>query len=165
MSEASGKKSNHLDPFTPAAVVTVPAAKALHQAISSINWADKQDQAKEYVQQCGKAAIEYAKEHPYQTAVIIGSGVIVVCPGLVTGPALQIIGLTSEGVRRASLASMIQSGIGNVPAGSLFAIGQSAAAGGAGVTYVNGLAQAATSLSSGSNVIKRCSKTEARAKL
>lgn len=41
-----------------------------------------------------------------------------------------------------SFAAIMQSTIGNVGAGSLFALGQSAGAGGAGLAVVNGVVQA-----------------------
>jgi hypothetical protein len=47
----------------------------------------------------------------------------------------------SDGQYTGTVASAIQSSIGNVAAGSLFATAQSAAAGGAGTMVLNGIVQ------------------------
>ncbi|ETR98859.1 hypothetical protein M419DRAFT_44019, partial [Trichoderma reesei RUT C-30] len=66
-------------------------------------------------------------------------------PGIITGPILgvaHLLGFTSSGVAAASIASGTQAGIGNVAAGSGFAVMQSAAAGGYGVGILTGIVQA-----------------------
>ncbi|OAR01202.1 hypothetical protein LLEC1_05681 [Akanthomyces lecanii] len=75
-------------------------------------------------------------------ALVAGVG-IVAAPALVTAPILAAVGFTPGGVLARSAAAAAQSGIGNVAAGSAFAVCQSAAAGGYGALVVNGAVQAA----------------------
>ncbi|WWC73178.1 uncharacterized protein I206_107144 [Kwoniella pini CBS 10737] len=126
---------------------TVLATQDLTNKVTSINWKETAHQAKGYIHQGGQAAMEYAKEHPYQTAGIVGTTVVVACPTLVVGPVLSAVGMTSNGVSAGSIAAGIQSTIGNVQTGSLYATLQSAAAGGGGLGIVNVMTQAGAAAS------------------
>lgn len=83
---------------------------------------------------------KWIQEHPGETAVIAGAGIILIFPGLVTTPTLWVLGFGSEGVGAGSAAALAHSYIGDVVAGSAFATLQSAGAGGYGVVVVNGIA-------------------------
>ncbi|CAG1972590.1 unnamed protein product [Fusarium graminearum] len=73
----------------------------------------------------------------------IATGVaIVAVPAIVAGPILGALGFGAAGVAAGSTAAGVQSGIGSVAAGSLFATLQSASAGGYGVAIVHGAVQA-----------------------
>ncbi|KAK4196604.1 hypothetical protein QBC40DRAFT_268366 [Triangularia verruculosa] len=85
----------------------------------------------------------WVAENPGKTAIIIGGIALVVAPGIVTSPVLRLIGFGERGVTAGSIAAFIHSCIGNVAAGSAFAIFQSAGAGGAGLAVVNGVVQGA----------------------
>ncbi|KAJ5524741.1 hypothetical protein N7494_011391 [Penicillium frequentans] len=65
---------------------------------------------------------------------------ILAAPGLVTAPALSIIGVLGN-IKAASVFAVARSSIGNIVAGSPMAIVQSAGAGGSGLAVVNGVAQ------------------------
>ncbi|KAF3484466.1 uncharacterized protein GIQ15_03790 [Arthroderma uncinatum] len=94
-------------------------------------------------------ATEWGIENPLlATAAVVGSaGVLVIAaPGIVTMPALAAMGFTSTGVQLGSAAAVVQGTIGNVAAGSLFAVAQSAGAGGAGLVAINGGVQAGGAL-------------------
>lgn len=67
---------------------------------------------------------------------------MVAAPGLVSAPLLGVAGFTPH-VGRDSLAAVVQSMIGNVAAGSAFALLQSAGAGGEGLAIVNAIVQGA----------------------
>jgi hypothetical protein len=88
-------------------------------------------------------AAQFASDHPWQTAAMVGGIAIVAAPGLVAAPALGAAGFTSNGVAAGSVAAAVQSSLGSVVAGSTFATLQSAAAGGYGVVIVNGVIQVA----------------------
>ncbi|ETI19288.1 hypothetical protein G647_09120 [Cladophialophora carrionii CBS 160.54] len=62
-------------------------------------------------------------------------------PALASVPILSAVGFAAGGVQAGTLAATIHGSIGNVVAGSGFAIAQSAGAGGAGLAVVNGAAQ------------------------
>ncbi|MCJ1387411.1 hypothetical protein MMC18_000254 [Xylographa bjoerkii] len=84
---------------------------------------------------------DWIQEHPYQTAFYVTNGIVLIAPGLVTTPILGLVGFGSLGSRAASIASAYQATLGNVPKGAIFALLQSAGAGGAGLGVVNGVAQ------------------------
>ncbi|KAK4171392.1 hypothetical protein QBC36DRAFT_340076 [Triangularia setosa] len=85
----------------------------------------------------------WAAENPGKIAIIIGGLILVVNPGLVSGPAFRIAGFGQGGVTADSIAAFVQSYIGNVAVASTFAIFQSAGAGDSGLAVVNGVVQAA----------------------
>ncbi|XP_031641030.1 uncharacterized protein LOC116352517 [Contarinia nasturtii] len=79
---------------------------------------------------------EYNNPETYKTVAIVGGCAIVGCAiGTMILPA---IGFTGNGVAPLSYAATWQSGIGNVAAGSLFSIGQSMGATGAGTVLFGG---------------------------
>ncbi|KAL5325681.1 hypothetical protein ACEPPN_006810 [Leptodophora sp. 'Broadleaf-Isolate-01'] len=99
----------------------------------------------EYVRENAGPAVkktgEYVKENPGMTAVYAVSGLTILVPGLVSGPALWVFGWGGLGVRGGSAAAAIQASTGNIIAGSGFATLQSAGMGGYGVAAVNGVVQ------------------------
>ncbi|KIV94760.1 hypothetical protein PV10_02492 [Exophiala mesophila] len=62
---------------------------------------------------------------------------IIAFPALDTLPLLALGGFGAGGVQAGSPAAAVQAGIGNVAAGSWFAIAQSAAMGGSGIAIAN----------------------------
>ncbi|KAH7188526.1 uncharacterized protein B0J16DRAFT_382405 [Fusarium flagelliforme] len=80
---------------------------------------------------------------PSAVAAMVTGAAVVLVPAIVASPVLGILGLGGAGVAAGSAAAGIQSGIGSVAAGSLFATLQSAGAGGYGVAAVHGVVQAA----------------------
>nr|CEG05041.1 unnamed protein product [Fusarium clavum] len=80
---------------------------------------------------------------PSAVAAMVTGAAIVLVPAIVASPVLGILGLGGAGVAAGSAAAGIQSGLGSVTAGSLFATLQSAGAGGYGVVAVHGVVQAA----------------------
>jgi len=67
----------------------------------------------------------------------IGAGIVLLSISVI--PILNLIGFTAGGVAAGSRAAAIHSGIGNVTAGSPFAIAQAAGAGGAIPVVVAGI--------------------------
>ncbi|KAG6060490.1 hypothetical protein E4U17_004177 [Claviceps sp. LM77 group G4] len=90
-----------------------------------------------YFNQTFQQAINATYEKPYSTAFIAAGVLVAAAPGLAVVPALGGLGFGSLGPVAASAAAGIQSGIGNVAAGSIFATLQSAGMGGAGTVVVN----------------------------
>ncbi|KAJ5796398.1 uncharacterized protein N7518_004938 [Penicillium psychrosexuale] len=107
------------------------------------------DQARNFTAQAGTWAL---KNPNLAACAVAGAGgvAVVAAPVLVTAPILSGLGFNTAGVAAGSFAAAIQSSIGNVAAGSLFAAGQSAGAGagGLGLVAVNTAAQAAGVLTS-----------------
>ncbi|KAG6191770.1 hypothetical protein E4U10_004421 [Claviceps purpurea] len=73
-----------------------------------------------------------SREEKALTAALVGTGGLVAVPGLIAAPMLGLLGFGSLGPGAGTVAALIQSLIGNVAAGSLFAMLQSAGMGGAG---------------------------------
>ncbi|KAG6113190.1 hypothetical protein E4U13_003963 [Claviceps humidiphila] len=90
-----------------------------------------------YFNQTFQQAINATYERPFSTAFIAAGVLVAAVPGLAVVPALGGLGFGALGPVAASNAAVIQSGIGNVAAGSLFATLQSAGMGGAGTAVVN----------------------------
>ncbi|KIW90305.1 uncharacterized protein Z519_08949 [Cladophialophora bantiana CBS 173.52] len=91
-------------------------------------------------------AVTWTAQNPGLAACgVVGTAgvVLVAAPSLVVVPVLSSIGFGASGVEAASAAAVIHGGIGNVVAGSPFAIAQSAGAAGSGLAAINGVAQAA----------------------
>ncbi|KAI9901104.1 hypothetical protein N3K66_002921 [Trichothecium roseum] len=105
-----------------------------------------------YVQDRSGEAAKYSRDNPAHAALIAAGVTLLAVPGVITVPVTGILGLvgfTGQGVLAGSTAAAIQSGIGNVVAGSVFAFGQSFAAGGQALAALNGIVQvggAATSI-------------------
>ncbi|KAK7428483.1 hypothetical protein QQZ08_004921 [Neonectria magnoliae] len=83
-------------------------------------------------------AKDWASAHPIQAAALGTNALIIAAPALIASPALAVAGFGANGVAGGSIAAGVQSGIGSVSAGGLFATLQSAGAGGYGVAAVNG---------------------------
>ncbi|KAF1809487.1 hypothetical protein P152DRAFT_516664 [Eremomyces bilateralis CBS 781.70] len=82
----------------------------------------------------------FAQERPATIGSIGASIVLVVFPSIVTLPFLVAGGILGS-VGAGTIAAGVQAGIGDVAAGSAFAILQSAGAGGTGLMVVNGIVQ------------------------
>ncbi|KAF9871299.1 hypothetical protein CkaCkLH20_11220 [Colletotrichum karsti] len=98
---------------------------------------------------------DWTRENPKKAIAIgvVGVGItIMAAPGVVSGPALNIVGFGPNGVIAESLAAAVHGMIGNVAAGSSFAMLQSAGAGGSGLAVVNGVVQGAGLVITGYNV-------------
>jgi hypothetical protein len=121
--EPAGQAASHIK----ATLASQPVADTLQQA------------AKVVVDEAGK----FASENPLTTAAVIGGVTLVAAPALVVAPVLSAVGFTSTGVGAGSVAAGVQSGLGSVAAGSMFAGLQSAAAGGYGLAMANGVVQGA----------------------
>ncbi|OCF72638.1 hypothetical protein I204_07021 [Kwoniella mangroviensis CBS 8886] len=122
---------------------------------NAIEWAVNAERVKEVVKEGGKAGLQYAKDHPYQSAAAVVTIGVVACPGLVVGPALNVVGFGSGGVQAGSVAAATHSAIGNVASGSLFSICQSAAMGGAGGTTSNTAVQGTVCMAAGGSHMTR----------
>ncbi|KAI0384604.1 hypothetical protein F5Y04DRAFT_277330 [Hypomontagnella monticulosa] len=88
-----------------------------------------------------RQASDWAKANPGKTAMYGAAGIALAVPALISGPLLAAAGFGANGIAAASLASAVQSGIGNVAAGSAFATLQSAGMAGYGAAVVNGAVQ------------------------
>ncbi|KAJ5672584.1 hypothetical protein N7507_001711 [Penicillium longicatenatum] len=88
-------------------------------------------------------AFTWSAQNPALAAcAVVGTtgAIMVAAPGLATAPVLSIIGF-GNGIQASSLAAAAHSTIGNIGAGSMMAIAQSAGAGGSGLAVINGVAQ------------------------
>ncbi|KPM37771.1 hypothetical protein AK830_g8803 [Neonectria ditissima] len=91
---------------------------------------------------CFSRAKNWARTNPLQAAALGGSAIVVAAPAIVAAPVLAIAGFGANGIVGGSIAAGIQSGMGSVAAGSLFATLQSAGAAGYGLAAVHGAVQA-----------------------
>ncbi|KAF1996227.1 hypothetical protein P154DRAFT_580154 [Amniculicola lignicola CBS 123094] len=82
--------------------------------------------------------VQYVVKHPIRSLFHVGSFISVCLAPVITAPLLGLVGFTGVGVAAGSLAAGIQSGLGNVVAGGVFATLQSAAMGGYGAATVAG---------------------------
>jgi len=82
----------------------------------------------------------WIQDHPGETAGIVACVAAAPAGVAAAGGVLHMVGFTATGVAAGSAAAAAQASIGDVAAGSTFAILQSAAAGGAGAALVNGIA-------------------------
>ncbi|PQK16857.1 hypothetical protein BB8028_0007g00580 [Beauveria bassiana] len=76
-----------------------------------------------------RGASSYTPAHPVTVGALLVRVGIAAAHGLVAAPILGAAGFTANGVAAGSAAAAVQSGIGNVVGGSVFATLQSAAAG------------------------------------
>ncbi|KAI9854029.1 MAG: hypothetical protein M1813_001578 [Trichoglossum hirsutum] len=100
--------------------------------------------AKDDVPKGISAAATWSAQNPMLAGCAIAGATgiaIVAAPATISAPLLSTVGCSAGGVKAGTLAAAAQGSIGNVAAGSLFATAQSAGAGGAGLTIVNGIAQ------------------------
>ncbi|OBT89854.1 hypothetical protein VE02_00813 [Pseudogymnoascus sp. 03VT05] len=91
--------------------------------------------------------LEWTAAHPGQTALLVVNGALFFTPAALTGPLLTSMGFGATGPVASSVAASLQSMLGNVGAGSVFAYLQSAAMGGYGAVVVNGATQACAVIS------------------
>jgi hypothetical protein len=91
-------------------------------------------------QEAEKQTKKWVEKHPGETAGMIACVVAAPLGIAAAHGVLHMVGFTATGVAAGTIAAAAQSGIGNVVAGSTFAVLQSAAAGGAGAILVNGVA-------------------------
>ncbi|KAF2639371.1 hypothetical protein P280DRAFT_470741 [Massarina eburnea CBS 473.64] len=88
----------------------------------------------------------WIERHPEQTMMII-AGIAATPVAVASVPALlAAFGFTAEGIAAGSIAAGIQSSIGNVAAGSIFATLMSAGQAGAGLGAIQGIVGAITGL-------------------
>ncbi|KAH9871566.1 hypothetical protein J1614_005821 [Plenodomus biglobosus] len=97
------------------------ASEALEHAIAELR--------KMGIINVAKVIISWIKEHPWETAVIAVPLILVACTPAILGG----LGFGAGGIVAGSVAAGIQAGIGNVAAGSSFAILTSAMMGGGGL--------------------------------
>ncbi|KAI0182420.1 hypothetical protein EV127DRAFT_449632 [Xylaria flabelliformis] len=89
-----------------------------------------------------RKAVEWAAANPGKTAAIGAGAVLIAVPMAAVAPVLGVAGFGANGVIAGSAAAAVQSSIGSVGAGSLFATLTSAGAGGYGVAAASACAQA-----------------------
>ncbi|KAI4258351.1 MAG: hypothetical protein L6R42_005152 [Xanthoria sp. 1 TBL-2021] len=104
--------------------------------------------------QHAKSVLRWSAAHPYQTALQVGMGVLMVSPATLSGPALSAAGFSSS-IIPGSIASAQHAAIGNVAARSWFAILQSAGTGasGYGLPIVHSVIQAGSAATSALGLI------------
>ncbi|KAG6197129.1 hypothetical protein E4U50_007983 [Claviceps purpurea] len=90
-----------------------------------------------YINKTFQHAMDATLKRPYSTAFVAAGVLVAAVPALAVAPVLGSLGFGALGPVAGSAAAGIQSGIGNVAAGSLFATLQSAGMGGAGIAVVN----------------------------
>ncbi|KAL2266879.1 hypothetical protein VTJ83DRAFT_4156 [Remersonia thermophila] len=104
------------------------------------------DNAAKHAREKAAEGVDWAKENPCAAAlaaVAVGGLAAVAAPAIITAPLLAIAGFGPGGPVAGGLAAAVQSSIGNVAAGSLFATLQSAAMGGYGAAQVAAAVQGA----------------------
>ncbi|KAH7116876.1 hypothetical protein B0J11DRAFT_583583 [Dendryphion nanum] len=80
--------------------------------------------------------VQYIVEHPIRAAFHVVNAVALIAPAAIFSPVLGLVGFTGVGIAGGSIAAGVQSAMGTVGAGSVFATLQSAAMGGYGTTVV-----------------------------
>ncbi|KAK3339579.1 hypothetical protein B0H65DRAFT_552301 [Neurospora tetraspora] len=102
---------------------------------------------------------------PWTSLAQVAGIAVIASPAILTAPAiagLGTVGFGAAGPVAGTIATMAQSSIGSVVAGSPFAIAQGAAVGGYGVGVLNGIAQGAglavTGLSTLNSLVSDCGK-------
>ncbi|KAK4981563.1 hypothetical protein LTR66_009891 [Elasticomyces elasticus] len=109
----------------------VKAFSIAEEQVFAIEWDHLPDKAKDYI-----------REHPYQTALYVINGVVLITPGVLSGPVLSAIGWTRLGPRAGSAASLLHRFASPVLARSPFAYLQSAQMGGYGAPVIDGIIRA-----------------------
>ncbi|KAL8818111.1 MAG: hypothetical protein Q9223_003187 [Gallowayella weberi] len=115
--------------------------KVLRQVSDRLAQLGVQVKEAQYAEMVEKAKAWIAA-HPYQTAFQVSMLLLTLGPGLLAGPALGAAGFSSSGLVSGSAAAAHQAATGNVAARSVFAVLQSAGAGGYGVPIVHGAIRA-----------------------
>ncbi|KAK6442117.1 hypothetical protein LTR95_001646 [Oleoguttula sp. CCFEE 5521] len=85
--------------------------------------------------------LQFTKDNPKVTGLLIIGVPLFMCPQMAAAPALKMFGFTSAGPAAGSLAAQWQGVVGAVPAAGTFASAQSAGMGGYGLSTVNGVVQ------------------------
>ncbi|KAI9901103.1 hypothetical protein N3K66_002920 [Trichothecium roseum] len=110
-------------------------------AFNDAEWKTAVDKAASLTHQAAKCvqdkAKEYTRDNPVHVADIVGGALLVAHPGPFRRCLLNMLGFSSQGVTKKSVAARINSGMGNVAKWSPFATLQSAGAGGYGSAVIN----------------------------
>ncbi|KAL8989842.1 MAG: hypothetical protein Q9169_008269, partial [Polycauliona sp. 2 TL-2023] len=101
----------------------------------------------DYAQHARKT-VSWSLDHPLD----LGMGIAAAFPVILVAPAFGVLGF-GAGIIKGSIAATLQSAIGNVAAGSGFAVLQSAAAGGPGLQIVHGVVRTAFGLGLGTSAV------------
>ncbi|WRT68988.1 uncharacterized protein IL334_005970 [Kwoniella shivajii] len=117
--------------------------------IDADQWSTKAGEIRQFLTEGRNSAFQYAKDHPVQSVAAVGAVAVIVSPPLVAIPCLNMVGITSSGIQAGSMAAGAHAGIGNLVAGSMIPICQSAAMGGAGMAIVNTAIQGSVIAASG----------------
>ncbi|THV54494.1 hypothetical protein BGAL_0025g00140 [Botrytis galanthina] len=83
--------------------------------------------------------VQFICDHPFLIALGLLSIVVIIWPGIFTAPLLALLGFTISGLVSGSIASITQTILGNIAAGSVFAVLQSAGMAGSGLVIINGV--------------------------
>ena len=94
----------------PAEQLSIAATEATKTAACTKKAADNFD-----FNAAAQSAVDYVREHPYETAFHVGGAIIIFIPGVVTIPVLDTLGFTVMGVRAGKLAPWPGFGM-NLPA-------------------------------------------------
>ncbi|TID16476.1 hypothetical protein E2P81_ATG11901 [Venturia nashicola] len=119
------------------------------------------EKAPQVLLQSVEEAGNWVKENPGKTALLVVCSLALIAPVIIVGPALGGLGFGAGGIAAGSTAAGIHAGIGSVAAGSVFAVLQSAGAGGAGLLIVNGVVQGVAAAGLASTIAASVSKTKA----
>ncbi|TGO29441.1 hypothetical protein BPAE_0015g00860 [Botrytis paeoniae] len=83
--------------------------------------------------------VQFIFDHPLPIALGLMSIIVIIWPGIVTATLLALLGFMILGPVAVSIASLTQAILGNVAAGSVFAVLQSAGMAGFGLVMINGI--------------------------
>ncbi|KAL8848450.1 MAG: hypothetical protein Q9221_006501 [Calogaya cf. arnoldii] len=121
---------------------------------------------KEDYPQYPQKVLRWSADHPYQTAHLVGTAVLMVAPGFLAAPALSAVGF-GKTIAGGSAATVWHAALGTVASPSTFATLQSAGAGGYGVPVIHGMvragAVAASSLGAITSTLKEYGKGDSSA--
>ncbi|KAF2130989.1 hypothetical protein P153DRAFT_365611 [Dothidotthia symphoricarpi CBS 119687] len=98
------------------------------------------ENVREHVPGLGDRVVAWIVQHPKEAAALVACILAAPAAMAVTPAALGLAGFTAGGTVAGSLAAAAQAGIGHVAIGSLFAVLQSAGAGGSGLIAVKAVA-------------------------
>ncbi|KAF7925730.1 uncharacterized protein EAE98_006955 [Botrytis deweyae] len=83
--------------------------------------------------------VQFICEHRVPIALGLLSILVIIWPGIFTAPLLALLGFVTLGPVAGSIASLTQAILGNVTAGGIFALFQSAGMAGFGLVIINGI--------------------------
>ncbi|KAJ8060533.1 hypothetical protein OCU04_010850 [Sclerotinia nivalis] len=92
-----------------------------------------------YVRPFASQAFQFVSDHPVAIAIGVFGIIVFACSWVITTPLLYLLGFMILGPAVGSLAAFTQSIIGNLSAGSIFTILQSAGMAGSGLMALNGI--------------------------